>query len=217
MATETTKQIICPYCGDEFEAVFWSVVRGDRDIELKELIKNGEFNLLLCPSCEKIFRYDDDFIYLDPSNEIIVFVMPSYMEKQSEITEKLKNDFNLINGEISSSVNTYLHPYYFFEIDKLIELIKNDELIEEETEVIEFICKEKNLKIRKIYKHIAREKGLPFILPYSNSLHPKDVIETIKEILYENKELKSLKKLIEELEKLKDQIDFIEDEDNPVK
>jgi len=217
MATENTRTTKCPYCEKEFEARFWSVVRGDIDTDLRNLIINGEFNILMCPHCEKIFRYDDNFIYLDPSHEIIAFIMPSHIENQSEIIKKLEEDYLSIGGEISESIKTYLHPYYFFEIDRLIELIKNDELIEEETEIIEFLCKENNLKTKKIYKHIAREKGLPFILPYLNSLHPHDVIEAVKEIYEKNKKLKSLKKLIEELEKLEDTIDFIENENNPTK
>jgi len=217
MATENTRTIKCPYCENEFEAKFWSVVRGDLDGDLKELIINGEFNLLMCPLCQKIFRYDDNFIYLDPLHEIIVFVMPAYNQSHQEIVEKLKEDYLSIGGEISGSIKTYLHPYYFFEIDELIELIKKDDFIEEETEVIEFICKQNNLKAKKIYKHIAREKGLPFILPYSTSLHPHDVIEITKEIYNKNKKLKTLKRLIEELEKLEDVIDFVEDENNSIK
>mgnify|MGYP001135867006 CR=1 FL=1 len=217
MATENTRIVRCPHCEEEFQARFWSVVRGDLDNDLRELIVNGEFNILMCPSCNKLFRYDDNFIYLDPIHEIIVFVMPSYNLNRSDIIEKLKEDYLSIGGEISESIKTYLHPYYFFEIDELIELIKKDELIEEETEIIEFICKENNFKTKKIYKHIAREKGLPFILPYLTTLHPHDVIDVVKEIYNKNKKLRSLRNLIEELEKLEDVIDFIEDENNPIK
>ena len=56
MATKGVFRVECPHCGEAFDADFWTVVRGDRDHDVKELILSGEFDLLMCPKCEKPVR-----------------------------------------------------------------------------------------------------------------------------------------------------------------
>lgn len=212
MATENYRIVRCPHCSNEFEAKFWSVVRGDIDIDLKELILNGEFNLLMCPNCEKIFKYEENFIYLDPSAEILAFVMPDYYEMREDLVEKLKEDYLSIKEHLSAEKKLNFEPYYLFGINQLIELLKNDTDIQEETDVIEFICFEKKLKTKKINKIKAREKDLPFLLPYSESLKKGDLLELLNEIYSGNKRLKRIKNLIEEIESMEDEVDFLDED-----
>ncbi|HOJ86115.1 MAG: CpXC domain-containing protein [Elusimicrobiales bacterium] len=212
MATENYRIVRCPHCSNEFEAKFWSVVRGDIDIDLKELILNGEFNLLMCPHCEKIFKYEENFIYLDPSAEILAFVMPDYYEMREDLVEKLKEDYLSIKGHLSAEKKLNFEPYYLFGVEQLVKLLKNDTDIQEETDVIEFICFEKKLKTKKINKIKAREKDLPFILPYSESLKKGDLLELLNEIYSGNKRLKRIKNLMEEIESIEDEIDFLDED-----
>lgn len=212
MATENYRIVRCPHCSNEFEAKFWSVVRGDIDTDLKELILNGEFNLLMCPHCEKIFKYEENFIYLDPSAEILAFVMPDYYEMREDLVEKLKEDYLSIKDHLSAEKKLNFEPYYLFGVEQLVKLLKNDTDIQEETDVIEFICFEKKLKTKKIKKTKAREKDLPFLLPYSESLKKGDLIELLNEIYSGNKRLKRIKNLMEEIESLEDEIDFLDED-----
>ncbi|MEF3279421.1 MAG: CpXC domain-containing protein [Elusimicrobiota bacterium] len=214
MSIENYRIVKCPHCLTEFEAKFYSVVRGDIDLDLKDLIINGEFNLLICPNCGKMFTYEDNFIYLDPKARLFVFVMPEYYETQEEIVKKLKTDYQSLEGEISTQKGLKgIEPIYFFGIDKLSQLLINERDIEEESEVIEAIAKEKNLKTRKIKRNFARENGLPFVMPYLKSLHKGDVVEVLTEILKENKTLKRIKRLIEVLEDIEEEeIDFIDED-----
>jgi uncharacterized Zn-finger protein len=212
MATENYRIVRCPYCSNEFEAKFWSVVRGDIDINIKEIIINGEFNLLMCPQCQKIFSLEENFIYLDPSAKILAFVMPGYYKERKELVEKLKDDYNLIKEHLISEGKLNFKPYYLFGIDELIDILKNDMDIQEETDVIYFVCEQKKLNVKKIDKIRAREKGLPFIMPYSKGLSRADIIKTLKEIIKENKKLKRLQNLINELEKNGEDIDFLDED-----
>ncbi len=212
MATENYRIVRCPHCSNEFEAKFWSVVRGDIDIDLRELILNGEFNLLMCPHCEKIFKYEENFIYLDPTAEILAFVMPDYYEMREDLVEKLKEDYLSIKDHLSAEKKLNFEPYYLFGVEQLVKLLKNDTDIQEETDVIEFICFEKKLKTKKINKIKAREKDLPFLLPYSESLKKGDLLELLNEIYSGNKRLKRIKNLMEEIESLEDEIDFLDED-----
>lgn len=212
MATENYRIVRCPHCSNEFEAKFWSVVRGDIDIDLRELILNGEFNLLMCPHCEKIFKYEENFIYLDPTAEILAFVMPDYYEMREDLVEKLKEDYLSIKDHLSAEKKLNFEPYYLFGVEQLVKLLKNDTDIQEETDVIEFICFEKKLKTKKINKIKAREKDLPFLLPYSESLKKGDLLELLNEIYRGNKRLKRIKNLMEEIESIEDEIDFLDED-----
>ncbi len=210
MALENQRIVKCIHCNNEFEAKFWSVVRGDIDLDLKELILNGEFNLLLCPNCNKFFSYEDNFIYLDPSQEILAFVMPQYYETRMDLVEKLKQDYEMVKEELKENKNLNFEPYYLFGIEELIKLLKLNEDIQEETDVIVEICKIKNLNMKKISKFKAREIDIPFVMPYLNSAHRYDVIDILKEILEEYPRLKRIEKLIKVLEE-DEEIDFIDE------
>ncbi|MHB0996447.1 MAG: CpXC domain-containing protein [Elusimicrobiales bacterium] len=83
MATKGVFRVECPHCGEGFDADFWTVVRGDRDQEVKELILSGEFDILMCPKCETMFQHEEPFLYIDPGKDIMAFVMPeSYRDKK---------------------------------------------------------------------------------------------------------------------------------------
>lgn len=213
MSTESRRNIKCPLCGADFEAKFWTVVRGDIDLDLKDMILCGDFNSLVCPYCGKMFFYEDNFIYLDPKNQLLAFVMPSYEKGKKELIAKLEEDYVEIKQNLEHKINLNFEPWYLFGVEELKELLEKDIDIEEETEVIEEICREKNIKYAPANRNIARKKDIPFSIPYDKSTHRYDVIETVKLILDENPALQRLKKLIEVLEESEDDfIDFINED-----
>lgn len=210
MSTENYRNIKCPHCHQEFEARFWTVVRGDIDIELKDMILRGDFNTLLCPNCSNIFFYEDNFIYLDPKAQLLIFVIPSYEKGKTELIEKLDEDYRAIKEYLVGKTNLNFEPWYLFGIEELKELLEKDIDIEEETDVLIEICKEKNIDIMNIDKNFARKRDLPFVIPFEKSKHRYDVIETVKNIFNENPALKRLKNLIEVLQESEDEtIEFI--------
>jgi hypothetical protein len=214
MSSESYKVIECPHCHEKFEAKFWSVVRGDIDISIKDLIINEEFNLLMCPNCNKIFSYEENFIYMDPEEELFVIVMPEYYRNQDNVIEKLKSDYMSIKNILSDKKELNMEPEYLFGADKLREILLDDMNREEESEVISFICAEKNYRTKKIKKNFARKNKLPIVLPYKNTVEKDDVLLILDEILNEYPKLTTLKTLAKLLSKTESaRIEFIEDED----
>lgn len=217
MSTENYRKIQCPYCEEEFEAKFWTVVRGDIDIHLKDLILRGDFNTLLCPLCSKKFFFEDNFIYLDPSAQLLVFVMPSYEKGKKELIEKLSNDYDLIRDYLQEKSNLNFEPWYLFGVAELKELLEKDIDIEEESEVIFEICKIKKIKTAEIDKNIARKNNLPFIIPIEESKHKGDTIDLAKALIEENPMLTRLNNLIKFLEDTEEDLEEFLNENNSSK
>ncbi len=195
MSNQGKKRVTCPHCRRAFDAIFWTVVRGDLDFELKEMIINGEFDLLLCPECSKVFSYEDTFVYMDPQDEIMAFVLPSNQENSAELIEKMKADYELIKGSIQKESSISFKPYYLFGADELAGLLLNDRDIEEETEVMEFLAKEAGYKLAAIRKSAAREKDFLFSMPYEENFSIESAAAACEKIYSINDRLKRLGKL----------------------
>ncbi|MCX7905725.1 MAG: CpXC domain-containing protein [Elusimicrobiales bacterium] len=217
MSAEIYREVICPHCNYEFEAKFWTVVRGDIDIEIKDLILRGDFNTILCPNCDKIFFKEEDFIYFDPKYQLLVFVMPSYKKEKEKIINKLIKDYDEIKQNLDPNSNLNIEPSYLFSIDELKELLENDIDIEEETEVLNEICRIKKLKTLSLDKTLARKKNLPFSLPFTQNKNKDDVLETSLLILDENPNLKRLENLVKLIKELNNEIIEFINESNSFK
>lgn len=217
MSTESYRRIKCPHCDEEFEAKFWTVVRGDIDFELRDMILRGDFNTLLCPNCFKTFFYEDNFIYLDPSAQLLVFVMPSYEKGKKELIEKLSQDYETIREYLEEKSNLNFEPWYLFGVEELKELLEKDIDIEEETEVLFEICKIKKIKTASIDKNIARKNNLPFVIPIEESKHKDETIEITKTLLNENPTLTRLNNLIKFLEENEEDLREFINENNSSK
>lgn len=197
MSNKGKKTVTCPHCGKTFDADFWTVVRGDLDFELKEMIINGEFDLLLCPECNKLFSYEDTFVYIDPVDEIMAFVMPKEKDGSCDMMEKVKADYEIIKSANPKSLAMSYKPYYFFGAQSLAELLLNDRDVEEETEVMEFMAKEKGFLKKEIKKSVAREKNFLFSIPYEGpSCSISSAISACEKLLKENDTLKRLVSLL---------------------
>ncbi|MEW5950589.1 MAG: hypothetical protein GX447_06360 [Elusimicrobia bacterium] len=197
MSNKGKKRVNCPHCKKDFDADFWTVVRGDLDFELKEMIINGEFDLLLCPECGKIFSYEDTFVYMDPACEIMAFVLPSDTENSNELIEKMKADYELIKNSAQKESSLSFKPYYFFGAQDLASLLLNDRDIEEETEVMEFLARESGFKVVCIKRSAAREKDFLFSIPYSGEFSADNALSACEKIFSLNDRLKRLGKIID--------------------
>ena len=103
MATKGLVRVECPSCGESFDADFWTVVRGDRDHEVRELILNGEFDILMCPKCSVMFQHEEPFLYLDPSRDLLAFVMPeTWLAEKDKWIAKMKADYEPVRAALSA-------------------------------------------------------------------------------------------------------------------
>ena len=105
----------CPACHERFDADFWTVVRGDHDLALKEALISGEFDLLMCPSCSNVFPCEETFIYMDPEKELLIFVMPeSYLKEKEKWLEKMRLDYDALRESFVKEGVFVFEPQYYF-------------------------------------------------------------------------------------------------------
>jgi len=197
MSTKGVFRVECPHCGECFDADFWTVVRGDRDHEVKELILSGEFDLLMCPNCEGMFPHEEPFIYLDPGRDILAFVMPeSYAAEKEKWLTRMRADYAPVRASLTANHGLLSDPVYFFGLGPLSELLESDRDREEETEVMEFMAREAGLCLLAVKPAAARELDIPFTLPIAKGLSGRAAaLKAALELLAKNDALLRLKNL----------------------
>jgi hypothetical protein len=206
MATKGAFRIECPHCGESFDADFWTVVRGDRDFDVKELILSGEFNLLVCPLCEAMFQHEEPFLYMDPDRDLLAFVMPeSYLEKKEEWVTRMKADYEPLRATLTSGQGIVSEPLYLFGLGPLTALLAGDQDREEETEVLEFMAREDGLRVLPVNPAAARELDIPFSVPMPAGLSGRAAaLKAAEGLRAKNDALPRLKNLIDALAAGKD-------------
>lgn len=205
MANKGVFRVECPHCGDSFDADFWTVVRGDRDHDVKEMIISGEFDLLLCPKCESMFQHEEPFLYLDPTRDILAIVMPeSYLEKKDEWMKRMKEDYEPLRASLSAGQGITGDPLYFFGLAPLTALLENDRDREEETDVMEFMAREIGLHLLPVKPSDARDLDILFSIPMPAGLSGRAAALNAASSLRErNDAMPRLNRLVEHLSSLK--------------
>ena len=212
MATKGAFRVECPHCGESFDADFWTVVRGDRDEDVKELILSGEFDILMCPKCEKMFQHEEPFLYLDPSRDLLAFVMPeTYLDKKDEWIARMEKDYAPVRASLAYGQGVTGEPLYFFGLSPLTSLLGSDRDREEETEVMEFMAREDGLHLLAVKPASARELDIPFSVPMPAGLKGRAAaLKAAEALRARNDALPRLKKLIDALAALKgDDLPFL--------
>jgi hypothetical protein len=212
VATKGVFRVECPHCGEGFDADFWTVVRGDRDARVKELILSGEFDILMCPKCETMFQHEEPFIYMDPGRDIMAFVMPeSYLEKKDEWVARMKADCEPMRAALAAGQGVTGEPLYLFGLAPLTALLEGDRDREEETDVMEFMAREDGLHLLPVKPSAARELDITFSIPMPSGLQGRAAaLKAAGALRAKNDALPRLKKLIDELSSLDgDEIAFL--------
>ncbi|MBI5742941.1 MAG: hypothetical protein HY952_00165 [Elusimicrobia bacterium] len=197
MATKGVFRVECPHCGESFDADFWTVVRGDRDRDVKELILSGEFDILMCPKCETMFSHEEPFLYIDPTRDLLAIVMPeAYQEKEAEWLERMKKDYEPLRASLSAGQGVTGDPMYLFGLAPLTALLETDRDREEETEVMEFMAREDGLRLLPVKPADARSLDILFTLPMPAGLTGRTAaLKAANGLLARNDALPRLKNL----------------------
>lgn len=214
MATQGAFRVECPHCGESFDADFRTVVRGDRDSEIKELILSGEFDLLMCPKCEKMFPHEEPFLYIDPPRDILAFVMPeSYQEQKEKWTAKMRADYEPLKDSLCAAQGLASEPLFLFGLAPLAALLEADRDREEETEVLEFLAREEGMSLVPVKPAAARELDITFTIPLPSGLKGRAAALKAAEVLRaKNDALPRLKTLIDALSAMTDDsLPFLKD------
>jgi len=212
MATKGIFRVECSACGENFDADFWTVVRGDRDHNIKEMILLGEFDILVCPKCSVMFRHEEPFIYMDPTRDTLAFVLPeAYREKREEWIARMKADYEPVRATLADGQGISGEPLYLFGLGPLTGLLENDRDREEETEVMEFMAREEGLRLLPVKPAVARELDIPFSIPLPTDPGGRSAaLKAAAGLFAKNGALPRLGKLVGALEALKDEsIPFI--------
>ncbi|OGR45393.1 MAG: hypothetical protein A2X35_03900 [Elusimicrobia bacterium GWA2_61_42] len=206
MATKGVFRVECPHCGEGFDADFWTVVRGDRDHDVKELILSGEFDLLVCPHCEEMVQHEEPFLYIDPPKDLLAFVMPeSYESDKEKWIARMNADYEPVKASLFAGQGLTAAPLYLFGLGQLSARLADDRDREEETEVMEFMAREEGLKLLPVNPVAARELDLPFSLPMPAGLFSRAAALKAAEGLFaRNDALPRLKNLVGALKTGKD-------------
>ena len=192
----------CPSCSERFDADFWTVVRGDHDLALKEALISGEFDLLMCPFCSNVFPCEETFIYMDPEKELLIFVMPeSYLKEKEKWLEKMRQDYDVLKDSFVKEGVFVFEPQYYFGASALADLLLKDRDREEETDVMAFMAGERGFKHAKIRPGFARQYDLPFSMPYSGMTPDRESgLEATRAISAANDALARVKNMLKTLE-----------------
>ncbi len=124
MSVHSENEVKCP-CGREFSTQLWDAINITEDPFLKDVILNGELNVVQCPACGAIFYVEKLVIYHDIEQSLIIYIYPKDWENRSEeLKEKAKRDFSMAI-DVFSEKERLIHyrVEVFFGMDRLVEFI----------------------------------------------------------------------------------------------
>ncbi|MDR1684255.1 MAG: CpXC domain-containing protein [Elusimicrobiota bacterium] len=191
----------CPNCGENFDAEFWSLVRGDADAELKDSLLGGELNLISCPACGAFFYHDRNIIYFDPPNELLAFVSPGGDKKDFEaVKAKMKRDFKTLKENLAS-MNISYEPFYLAGLEELKAMLDYEAAAAAQSEVIAALSAQLGFKLAALRRAGARVSGYPFYLPVDGGAYTREgLIKAAQAVLKQNPALNMLETFIKDMQ-----------------
>lgn len=191
----------CPHCEESFDAEFWTLIRGDEDLELKDALIGGELNLVSCPSCGHFFYHERTIIYFDPTIELLAFVWGGREEDFEKHKAQMKKDFELLKNNLTSLHIDY-QPFYLKSLAELKAMIEYEDFTRTQSEVIATLAAENNFKVIALKPSVARVSGFPFYAPiYKEEYTLENFTKAASELLKQNSALNMLKVMLDEVKK----------------
>lgn len=191
----------CPHCEESFDAEFWTLIRGDEDLELKDSLIGGELNLVSCPSCGNFFYHERTIIYFDPTIELLAFVWGGREEDFENHKAQMKKDFELLKNNLTS-LNIDYQPFYLKSLAELKAMIEYEDFTRTQSEVIATLAAENNFKVIALKPSVARVSGFPFYAPiYKEEYTLENFTKAAAELLKQNSALNMLKVMLDEVKK----------------
>ena len=206
MSVKQKHEITCR-CGFMFEAELWDGVNAQEQPDLKELLLDGELNIVVCPSCGEMFYAEHFMIYFDPSEELLAFVFPEARKREKEkCSKEMREKFENIKLE-SNSYGVDYEPMVLFGLESLMEFLVKQEENELEIQVVEKLAKELGLGIARLRPSIARTYGIPKVLPRRRSQtngSVDDIYAGLNDLTRKNRHLKFYSHALEKIREVGD-------------
>lgn len=191
----------CPHCEESFDAEFWTLIRGDEDLELKDSLIGGELNLVSCPSCGNFFYHERTIIYFDPTIELLAFVWGGKEEDFEKQKSQMQKDFELLKNNLTS-LNIDYQPFYLKSLAELKAMIEYEDFTRTQSEVIASLAAENKFKVVALKPSVARVSGFPFYAPiYKEEYTLENFTKAAAELLKQNSALNMLKVMLDEVKK----------------
>ena len=201
MSILSTCEVKCS-CDEVFESELWKAVSISDDPDLKNLVLSGQFNVVECPKCHKMFYWEHFFVYQDIANEFIAYVYPKSFEKDASFyRQKMLNEFKEVASTMKQEMEIDFEPVLFFGIEDLIAAINSEDYLRDEIDVLKFIAKEIDLDLVTIKPSIARNMCIPHVLPKHKKADTvkQNVVGGLEKLVSYNPHLTENKKLFERI------------------
>ena len=132
MLYRTIDKIICPYCSNQQNMTFWTVVNADENTRIRKKILDGTFFEQTCKSCGEIHYVTYPMLYQDDTNRFMLYHTSGILEISTaqQAIEKRRNIISARNDyriRIVTSPNELREKTRIFEKnldDRVIEIIK---------------------------------------------------------------------------------------------
>ena len=186
MSILSTCEVKCS-CDEVFESELWKAVSISDDPDLKNLVLSGQFNVVECPKCHKMFYWEHFFVYQDIANEFIAYVYPKSFEKDASFyRQKMLNEFKEVASTMKQEMEIDFEPVLFFGIEDLIAAINSEDYLRDEIDVL---------------KLIARNMCIPHVLPKHKKADTvkQNVVGGLEKLVSYNPHLTEYKKLFERI------------------
>ncbi len=165
MSFTQLEELKCPSCGEFFVAELWGTVNVMTDPDLKEALLGGVLNVQSCPKCGHIFYAERFILYHDPSTELMAFVYPQSfspgldeVSRREEWYNRMMKDFTDAQSDINNDEKIPYKPELFFGLDSLCRLIRAEEELKDEEEVVDYECRARKIKVLKLSPSKARQR-----------------------------------------------------------
>ena len=122
------KQEIRCSCGKKFEWNLWDSVNVTEDPDLKEMILDGQMNVVVCPSCGLLFYFEKFLLYHDEKKRYLFYVYEHDCENdRAELKKKAAGDYETVKKQSSGAVFTDYKIEVFFGLDELVRFLREEE------------------------------------------------------------------------------------------
>ena len=156
----------CPNDCEPFDAEYWSLVRADKDAELKEAALGGELNLVRCPECGTYFHHKKELIYFDAQAELLVFVFAKDTKtKEQQLRVRMEKDYQIIKNTLFEQLKIDYSPLSVFGLDELKDLLHHAEEMAAESEVVAAASAVAGFSVVRLKPSYAREHHFPLYVP----------------------------------------------------
>ena len=156
----------CPNACEPFETDYYCFIRADETPELKDAILGGELNLMRCPECGEFFHYEKELIYLDATNELLVFMFPlSLKENETELKKRMEQDYRAVKDTLLKSLKMDYPPICVFGLEELKHLLENEEQITLESQAVAAASASEGFEVARLKPSYARSHHFPYYIP----------------------------------------------------